>query len=82
MFVIQCSIYDKIINALIDSSKMLQVVCKNVDNSKIIPGWNEVCKQAHTEAREAYHMWCCNGKLKQGPIFKLMVKSRTVKCEC
>ena len=23
-------------------------------------------------------MWCCNGKLKQGSIFNLMVKSRAV----
>jgi hypothetical protein len=45
-----------------------------------IPGWNDVCKQAHwhEEAREAYIMWKNSGKVKQGPIFELLSKSKAV----
>ena len=68
------SFYDNIISALYNSSVHSQSKHNTVHN--VIPGWNEYCKLAHEEAREAFLLWCVNGKSKQGPIFELMTKTR------
>ena len=36
-----------------------------------IPGWNEYCDEAHSQARDAYILWADMGKPKQGYIFHL-----------
>ena len=37
-----------------------------------------MCKQSHTETRQAYQLWCVNNKPEQGPIYNMMVKSRAL----
>ena len=38
-------------------------------------GWNEYCKFANEQAREAYLLWRDNGRRKQGFLFLTMNKS-------
>ena len=45
-------------------------------NKYHIPGWNSVCKDAHDNYRDAYHMWINNNKPKFGILFDLYRKSR------
>ena len=45
---------------------------------KVVPGWNDVCSDAHNQAREAFVLWCVHGKPKTGPIFTCMSKSRAL----
>ena len=45
---------------------------------KVVPGWNNVCSDAHNQAREAFVLWCVHGKPKTGPIFTCMSKSRAL----
>ena len=40
-------------------------------------GWNEYCKLANEQAREAYLLWRDNGRRKQSFLFLTMNKSRT-----
>lgn len=42
-----------------------------------VPGWNDYCKQAHSEAREAYYLWRCNGRPRYGDLFNDMKRSRS-----
>ena len=56
------SLYLDIVQALKESSNVVTTNCKTKGYN--IPGWNDVCKDAHSEAREAFLMWCANGKLK------------------
>ena len=71
-------LYDNIIDVLIKSSCSLQTQAKQTPRHKKVPGWNDVCKQAHSEAREAFLMWRANGSKKQGVIYQIMCKSRAV----
>ena len=42
-----------------------------------VPGWNELCKEAHAEAREAF-LWRMNGSKRQSHFFHMMCKARAV----
>ena len=39
---------------------------------KVVPGWNDSVKHAHSSAREAYSMWCHVNKPRNGPYFEIM----------
>ena len=39
---------------------------------KVVPGWNDSVKHAHSSAREAYKMWCHVNKPRNGPYFEIM----------
>ena len=62
--------YNKVIDSLHKASHGFISKKKN-KNDYQVPGWNEHCKDAHSEARENYLLWVSNGKPKQGPIFDL-----------
>ena len=66
--------YGNIVNALKDASKDLYICNKN--SFKQIPGWNDYCKSAHSQAREAYCIWRSSGKPKYGPTFIEMNRTR------
>ena len=68
--------YNAIVDALTQSSK---AITSNFKLSfKQVPGWNDYCKVAHSEAREAFLLWIANGKTKQGPAFSQMCRTRAV----
>ena len=43
---------------------------------KAVPGWNEVAKESHQLARDAFSLWRSNDKPRQGPIYEMMRKTR------
>ena len=39
---------------------------------KQVPSWHDLCAEHHTQARDAFHMWCINGRPHSGPIYQCM----------
>lgn len=73
------NLYDDIINALVNSSKTLINSCNKSCSSEMnVPGWNDLCKDTHSKARDAFLMWRNNGSPKFGPIFDLMKRTRAL----
>ncbi len=68
-------LYSEIIDVLADSGTDNIPSGKNRDY-KHIPGWNDVIKDVHNQARDAFKLWCVNNKPRQGPIYELMRKTR------
>lgn len=66
--------YKSIIDNVVQASDDIFHECKSHDNQ--ILGWNDVCKEIHAEAREAFLVWCANGKPKNGYLFDTMKRSR------
>ena len=48
----------------------------DVRNNVIVPGWNDIEKEKHSIARQAFHDWYLAGKPKNGPMFYEMRRSR------
>ena len=47
----------------------------------IVPGWSDYVSDAHHPARNAFLIWQGAGKPRQGPIFEIMKRSRSIfKC--
>ena len=44
---------------------------------KQVADWHEVCAESHTQARDAFHLWCTNGRPRSGPIYQLMKSKGT-----
>jgi exonuclease III len=70
-------LYKNIVDVLSESSLILNTT-KSKSKCYNVPGWNELCKQAHCEAREAFLLWRVNGSQKHGPIFQIMNRTRAV----
>ena len=62
-----------IIDCLVESSNDIP---KEVKDYNQVLGWNEVCKEVHSHAKEAFLLWSSNGKPRQGVIFELMEKTK------
>ena len=45
-------------------------------NNVIVPGWNDLMKEKHSIARQAFHDWYLAGKSKYNPMFYEMHHSR------
>ena len=58
--------YNSLIDALSESAKGISKDCK--PGFKQVEGWNEYCKQYHSEAREAFLLWKTYNNPKTGPI--------------
>ena len=41
-----------------------------------VPSWNDVCADLHQLARDAFKLWCMNGKPRCGPIYHTMKTTR------
>ena len=68
------SFHNEIISCLLKASSLLKSShCKS--SSYHVPGWNEYCKSAHEQAREAFILWQSHNKPKQGYIFDLMKRA-------
>jgi hypothetical protein len=68
-------LYEDICDALHSASKDLLVLSAHREYQ--IPGWNDYCKDLHTQARNAFLLWRVHGSPKQGPIFETMKKTRS-----
>ena len=69
--------YEDIIDALRVSGEELTNQ-KKKSNHRPIAGWNDYCREAHSNARDAFLLWADNNKPRSGPIFDTMRHSRTV----
>jgi len=67
--------YNDIINCLSEAAKECIPSGKG-SNHNVMPGWNDVVSDKHKESRDAFHLWCSNGKPRQGPIFDMMKRCR------
>ena len=66
--------YQSFIDCLLQASEDVMHECKTQESQ--VMGWNNVCKEVHTEAREAFLNRAAHGKPRQGPIFESMTRSR------
>jgi hypothetical protein len=58
------NMYKDLIKIIInDSSSTLSTEIKHTNYN--VPGWNELCEQAHSEARNAFLLWRANGSKKR-----------------
>ena len=63
-------LYNNIVNGLVQSSKDFVQIRKHSNRHR--PGWNDICKEAYNQKRDAFLMWKDSGK----PIFAIYNKSR------
>ena len=68
--------YMIIINVLSECSKKLEND-KHIRKQCGIPGWNDLVKDVHAAARDAYLLWKESGKSRQGVIYDLMKQTST-----
>jgi len=68
------NLYTNINACLIDASS--DHIKHNKKHFQQIAGWNDICKESHMQAREAFLYWRSFNKPKQGPIFDIMKRSR------
>ena len=71
------SYYDKVCNILLRASVDC-IGAKRPQSTKghIVPGWNDLVKDSHTQAREAYILWRNMGKPRHGQVCELMRRTR------
>ncbi len=67
-------LYHGIITALQAAHRQFATLTKH--GGKTVPGWNEYCREAHDQAREAFVLWQNNSKPRQGALFQLMQTTR------
>jgi len=66
-------LYNNIVSALTDASANIR---SSVRAKYTEPGWNEYCSEAHSQARDAFLLWCSHGKPRNGSVWQLMQKTR------
>ena len=67
-------LYRNIKDALVGAGN--QCIENNRKPFKQVPDWHDVCAEHHDQAREAFHLWCMNGRPRGGPIYQLMKLKR------
>ena len=67
--------YNAIVSALVTSTPVPKTR-KVAPAQRAISGWNELVKDYHTAAKDAFLLWRDNGKPRQGALFQLMKGSR------
>jgi hypothetical protein len=68
------NLYDKICDTL--HSAGTKLISPTSHGYKHIPGWNDCCKEAHSQARDAFLLWRANDSPKQGFFFHEMRTTR------
>ena len=69
-------LYDDIVNCLHAASAQLSSSKRRSSAHTEIAGWNDVCRDLHSEAREAFLLWRHNSSPRQGPLHQLMRSTR------
>ena len=67
-------LYDEIVSVMTKASA--SVLKKQCTISPGIPGWNDIVREFHDAARDAYKLWLAVGKPRVGLIFNEMKKAR------
>ncbi|XP_069988560.1 uncharacterized protein [Penaeus vannamei] len=62
----------RVVKALLGSGE----VRNSSSGSHVVPGWNELVRDRHREARSCYLEWRASGKPRQGPVYMRMARSR------
>ena len=68
------TMYTSITDSLVVASEELFTKCKKPYSPVL--GWNEYCRESHSEAREAFLLWKAHHSPRHGPIFDLMKSTR------
>ena len=71
--------YSQITECITKASR-LTLPCRksgSVYKEYIVPGWNYIAANKHAEAREAYLNWVYAGRVRSGPEFCLMKRTRS-----
>ena len=71
--------YDFIVTVLKDCSNTVIPSRSSIGKDikyKVMPGWNEHVREAHTAARESFKAWQCAGKPRSGPVHDIMRHTR------
>ena len=66
-----------LISALTEADVSLRE-SKELNHPSQVAGWNELCREAHTDARENFICWLDAGKPKHGFEFEAMRRSRAI----
>ena len=69
------AMYNATIEALQNASNFITKLTHEKQQYQI-PGWNEVCADAHNKARNAFLIWRENGSPKQGALWEMMRTTR------
>ena len=70
------SMYCSIVNALKASSEAFVKDNSTQKKQPIIPSWNEYCREAHSDARNAFLEWVYNGRPRSGYLLRNMQQTR------
>ena len=70
------AMYNSIIQALKISGKEFTQERECSKRYNIIPGWNEYCREVHSNARDAFITWAMNGRPRSGPLHRNMQITR------
>ena len=72
------NLYSCIVDCLSSVSNSVLNNSEDKCQAKFVPGWCEYVKDAHQAARDAFLIWQGAGKPRQGPVFEIMKRSRSV----
>lgn len=74
------NLYESITQALIEAGTdfLSSKTNSRLDQTLYVPGWNNVCKDAHAEARQAFLLWRTHGSPKQGTVYEIMKRTRAI----
>ena len=64
------SFYNETVAALLDAG--LEFAESTSGKTPVIPGWNEMCAEIHTQARNSFLQWRSAGSPKSGPVYDNM----------
>ncbi len=70
---------DNMYNSIVSSLSLAGATFSNVDKPVFnqVEGWNEHCKQAHSDARESFLLWRSYNSPRHGPLYDTMRRTRS-----
>ena len=70
------TMYNAVVNALKTSSDDFNRQSTGYKQYNVIPGWNDICKEVHSNARDAFLLWTQNGRPRSGYLLRNMQVTR------
>ena len=71
-------LYNNVVLCLEESGDIIAACDTHAKGKRVIPGWNDMVKDAHCAARDAFSLWHRAGKPRQGPVYDTMRHSRSL----